>query len=80
MDSSPVRTSACVDVSDDRLRKLRIFNAVMGALHLVSGAAMVVLSNDFELDVSSFALNGPPGTPLDQGTLNRLFEIGRAHV
>jgi len=47
----------------------------MGALHLVSGAAMVILSNDFELDVSSFALNGPPGTPLDQGTLNRLFGV-----
>ena len=30
-----------VEVSDDRLRKLRIFNAVMGTLHLVSGTLML---------------------------------------
>ncbi|MEO6653339.1 MAG: hypothetical protein ABIP17_11860 [Ilumatobacteraceae bacterium] len=67
--------SSTVAVSDERLRSLRIFNLVMGLLHLCSGVAMVVLSNDFRLDVSSFALNGPPGTPLDQGTVNRLFGV-----
>ena len=40
-----------------------------------SGIAMGVFSNDFRLDVSSFALNGPPATPLDQGTVNELFGI-----
>ncbi len=59
-------------ISDDRLRKLRMRNSVAGAVHLVSGLAMVALSNDFELSVSSLALNGPPGTPLADGNLNDL--------
>ena len=75
MTETAIATSASVDVSDDRLRKLRIFNAVLGLLHLVSGGAMVALSNDFELDVSSFALNGPPGTPLDEGTVSQVFGV-----
>ena len=53
-----------VDVSDERLTRLRIFNLVMGVLHLVSGAAMVVLGNDTKLPTSTFNLNGPPGTCL----------------
>lgn len=59
-----------VDATDSRLRRLRVFNLAMGALHLVSGALMVILGNDFELEVSTFALNGPPGTPLAEGSLN----------
>jgi len=64
-----------VDVTDDRLAKLKKFNLVMGALHLVSGAAMVVLGNDFELDVSTFNLNGPPGTPITDGTLQSVVGV-----
>jgi len=64
-----------VDVSDERLGKLRVFNLVMGVLHLISGSLMVVLGNDFELDVSSFALNGPPGTPLEDGTVNQVIGV-----
>lgn len=64
-----------VDVPDQRLGKLRRFNIIMGVFHLISGALMVVLGNDFELEVSSFALNGPPGTPLSDGTVNSLFGV-----
>jgi hypothetical protein len=64
-----------VTVPADRARSLRVFNAVMGVLHLVSGAAMVALSTDFTLPVSVFALGGPPGTPLDQGTLSGVFDV-----
>jgi hypothetical protein len=64
-----------VDVGSDAAGRLHVFNAVMGVLHLVSGLAMVVLSNDFTLPVSSFALNGPPGTPLSQGTTNLVFDV-----
>lgn len=66
---------AVVPVSRQQATRLRGFNAVMGVLHLVSGAAMVVLGNDFELPVSRFALNGPPGTPLDEGTLERVIGV-----
>lgn len=64
-----------VEVSADRLGRLRFFNLVMGALHLVSGTLMVVLGNDFRLDISTFALNGPPGTPLEEGTINQVWGL-----
>lgn len=64
-----------VNVTAPAAKRLRIFNAVMGALHLVSGAAMVFLSNDFTLPVSTFSFNGPPGTPLSQGVTNLVFDV-----
>ncbi len=64
-----------VEVSDSRLGKLRRFNLVMGLFHLISGALMIVLGNDFELEVSTFALNGPPGTPLADGTMHSPFAV-----
>ena len=64
-----------VEVGDDTAKRLRIFNAVMGVLHLLSGGAMIALSNDFALPVSTFALNGPPGTPLSEGSTNLVFEV-----
>lgn len=64
-----------VAVDDGRLSRLRRFNLVMGFIHLVSGALMVVLGNDFELEVSSFNLGGPPGTPLADGTLDSVVGV-----
>ena len=59
-----------VEVSDERLAGLRRFNLIMGFLHLVSGALMVILGNDFELPVTTFNLNGPPGSPISEGILD----------
>ena len=64
-----------VAVSNHAAKKLRIFNLVMGALHLVSGAAMIALSNGFSLPVSTFAFNGPPGTPLTEGVTHLVFNV-----
>ena len=64
-----------VEISGDRLTKLRRFNLIMGAIHLISASLMVVLGNSFELDVSRFSLNGPPGTPLSEGTLDRFAGV-----
>lgn len=64
-----------VNVTLRAATRLRIFNVVMGVLHLASGSAMVALSNDFTLPVSTFALNGPPGTPLSQGVTNLVFDV-----
>jgi len=58
-----------------RYQRLRWFNLVMGLLHAVSGTAMVALGNDFSLDVSTLNLNGPPGTPLSEGTLQSAFGV-----
>ncbi len=76
MDSLPVELQTrSVSVPDRAARRLRLFNLVMGVLHLVSGSAMVALSNDFSLPVSTFALNGPPGTPLSEGVTNSVFDL-----
>jgi len=64
-----------VEVSDERLSKLRIFNLVMSVFHLASGLVMGIAGNDFELDVSTFNLNGPPGTPLAEGTIESFIGI-----
>lgn len=57
------------------IAKLRPFNAAMGALHLASGLLMVLLGNDFTLPVSTFNLNGPPGTPLSDGTVESVLDV-----
>ncbi|MGH1488541.1 MAG: heliorhodopsin HeR [Acidimicrobiales bacterium] len=64
-----------VPVTDGKLGKLRRFNLVMGVAHLISGALMLILGNDFKLEVSAFSLNGPPGTPLADGTINSVFDV-----
>ncbi len=64
-----------VELTDQRLGKLRRFNIVMGALHLVSGLAMVVLGNDFALSVTTFNLGGPPGTPVSEGSLSQVADV-----
>jgi len=64
-----------VKISDGRLRTLRNFNLLMGLLHAVSGALMVVLGNDFSLDVTTFNLKGPPGTPVVDGVTTTTFAV-----
>lgn len=64
-----------VEVSDDRLGRLRRFNLVMGSVHLMSGGAMIVLGNDFTLPVSTLDQGGPPGTPLSERGLSLAFDL-----
>lgn len=64
-----------VEVSDQRLGKLRRFNLVMGVLHLISGGAMVVLGNDFSLSITTLNLNGPPGTPISEAVLSETWGL-----
>ena len=68
-------TTRSVEVPDRTARSLRTFNVVMGVLHALSGAAMVLLGNDFTLPVSTFALMGPPGTPLSEGMVNPVVDV-----
>ena len=62
MENKPIRT---VELSDDRLNKLRRFNLIMGAFHLIQGILMIILSNDttysiysnyLDLDLEQFKL------------------------
>ena len=72
--TTTVSPSAPVNVSDERASGLRRLNLGLGVLHLVSGALMLVLGDrSFELPVTTFSTDGPPGTPISEGNL---AEIG----
>lgn len=58
-----------------QLAGLRLFNAVMGGLHLLSAIAMLALSNDFSLPVSTTFLRDQPGGPLDPARLEQQFSL-----
>ncbi len=45
---------------------LRIYNLVIGLIHLAQAIVMVVVSNDFSLPVTRSFLTGPPGTDPSQ--------------
>lgn len=67
-------TSPYVRVSDEEFGKLRTWNLSLVVLHLASAIAMVVLSNDFRIGISSFWLGGPPGTDPTTGTVVTVWE------
>ena len=64
-----------VTVSDAAMSKLRKMNLGAGTLHLVSAILMIVLSQSFTLPITSFNLNGPPGTPVEDGTLSTVVDV-----
>lgn len=65
-----------IDVTEAEGGRLRRWNAVMGVLHALSGAAMLALGDtSFELPVSVFSLGGPPGTPLAEGSLDEVAGV-----
>ena len=52
-----------------RIGRLRLFNTVMGVLHAVQGAAILVLATSFTLPIVTYPLTGPPGSPAETITL-----------
>jgi hypothetical protein len=76
--SQQTRTShstSKIDIDEPTINGLRKLNVGAGVLHLVSGAAMMILGNDFTLPVSLFNLAGPPGTPLDEGFVEKVADL-----
>ncbi len=67
--------SGTITVTTDHFSRLRRLNLLAALLHTASGAAMVVLGNSFELPVTLFNLQGPPGTPLSDGVLETVLDI-----
>lgn len=53
-------------LSESTTGNLRIYNVIIGLIHLAQAIAMVVLSNDFSLPVTRSFLTGPPGTAPSQ--------------
>ncbi|MAT05141.1 MAG: hypothetical protein CL424_08870 [Acidimicrobiaceae bacterium] len=62
-----------VTVTDEEFGRLRIMNLALAALHLTSGVLMLLLSNGFELSISSFSIGGPPGTDPTEGTVSTVW-------
>lgn len=48
---------------EQRLRRLRWWNIVVGIVLAAQAVVILVLSNDFSLDVTATYMAGPPGTP-----------------
>ena len=63
--------SAAPDV-EQRLRRLRWWNVVVGIVLAAQAVVILVLSNDFSLPVTATYMTGPPGTP---ATLTELFGL-----
>ena len=60
-----------------RLRKLRLYNIIMGLFHAAQGVVILLLANGFALPVTGTFLEGPPGGP-EPRTVRTLFEIRTA--
>ncbi len=48
----PNKVECFSNLGDVRFKKLRIFNAVMGVIHLIQGFLMLILSNAFTLPLT----------------------------
>ena len=59
--------------SDRQLRRLRLYNLVMGAFHAGQGVVILALANDFSLPVTASFMAGPPGS--EPPELRDLFDI-----
>src|SRR5690606_26955341 len=55
------RSSMTTNETSPRGDRLRIYNLLMGLLHLVQGVAVLILANDFALPVIATFMDGPPG-------------------
>ncbi|MEI7993049.1 MAG: heliorhodopsin HeR [Actinomycetota bacterium] len=62
-----------LDPIEPRFRRLRLYNALMGTVHLAQGILILFLSNDFALPVHATFMEGPPGSvPV---AMRQLFEL-----
>jgi hypothetical protein len=50
--SDPKKTECYPELEDKRFKKLRIFNGVMGIIHMIQGILMLILSNAFTLPLT----------------------------
>lgn len=59
----------------ERVRRLRWLNLVMGVVHAASGSVMLALSTDFSLDVVTLFQNAQPGAGIDPDRLEVPFGV-----
>ncbi len=73
--SPEVTVPALTDLTDDEAKRLRRLNAWFGLAHLISGALMIVLSNQFSLPITTTFLDGIPGGAVDPERLTNQFDV-----
>ncbi len=73
VNTAPAGRSNGPALGDAELRRLRVFNAAAGLLHLLSAVAVLLLNNGFRIGISDFWLNGPPGSPVEDGIITQAF-------
>jgi len=62
-------------MTDDRLRRLRRFNVIMGLVHLAQAAAVLALSTDFALPVTTAFSRFDPATETLVPNYRTAFEV-----
>jgi hypothetical protein len=60
---------------DQKIRRLRIYNYVMGLLHLLQGVVLILLTNSFELPINTTYLKFNPITQLLDSTTINLYNL-----
>ncbi|UCE75119.1 MAG: heliorhodopsin HeR [Methanomassiliicoccales archaeon] len=63
------------DSDEIKFKKLKNFNLIMGILHLIQGALMLILSNDFTLPVTRSFLEFDPATQTLNPATVTLFDL-----
>lgn len=63
---------------DTGMSRLRLYNAVVGLIHLAQAVVIFVVSNDFSLPITASFLAGPPGSELTDPEVLWDFPIGPA--
>ncbi len=74
--STPGTPYPATTLSQDRRRRLRIYNGVAGLFHLLQGLAVLSLTNDFSIGITANFLEGPPGTEPQEITTLFDFRVG----
>lgn len=64
--------------AESRIERLRLWNLVVGLIHLVQAIAIFVASNDFALPITGSFLAGPPGSEFTEREVLWEFPIGPA--
>ncbi len=68
-----VRSTDTADSTTTPMGRLRIYNLIVGLVHLAQAIAIFAMSNNFSLPVTASFMAGPPGTALSQR--ETLFDI-----
>ncbi|MDI9893990.1 heliorhodopsin HeR [Rhodococcus sp. IEGM 1381] len=77
-ESGSSSTTAEHTLAPDRLRRLRIWNISLSALHAIQAVVVLVIASDFAIDLTTAYPAGPPGTRVPEAQAAFAVSIGIA--